>query len=162
MGVNSQIEITPGSGQKKIATISYQEDGITKEIQKVIYTNDEGQIIGTLSLPMYMALASAIKGENGALNRMMTGSFCKGSRITGSNQIKPAMGFVHQFTIDAITVAGVLTIYDNVSASGTILFQGRLEVTDVLKPVLIDKIAENGIFFSFDGTLAAALGVSWI
>lgn len=87
-------------------------------------------------------------------------------RVTADGQIKGAAGFIHAVTIsptDAAPVAGVLTIYDNTTEAGTVIFSTYIDTTfDSPVTILLDVIAATGIYVGFDGTLAdVAVTVSY-
>lgn len=161
---SSYIAITEGNGGKKVASESFVDpvDGLTKQLQKLILSDPSGNNSGVIGNPFWVTLANAIKGENGTLLRMMTGSFGKKARITGNSQIKPSMGFLHGFSIQKPVGAGTLTIYDSPTPTGDILWQDDIALTDGKTFITIDQICENGIYFSFGSGLAVGLGVSWI
>lgn len=78
-------------------------------------------------------------------------------QATASTQIAAASGFVHTVTISPLTAtptAGLLTVYDNTTGSGTVLYSEWVFATTVGHTVTLDIPASTGIYVGFDGTLA--------
>lgn len=78
-------------------------------------------------------------------------------RATADTQIKGSGGFIHTITIapTGAVVAGVLTVYNSTTESGTVIFSTALPVT-TFQPftVTLDVAASTGIYVGFDATLA--------
>lgn len=78
---------------------------------------------------------------------------------TADAQCKATSGLVHTVTLSqsaaAAPTAGVLTIYDNTSESGTVIWSGYFS-TAVLVPFTIhlNRVATTGIYLGYDATLA--------
>jgi hypothetical protein len=79
------------------------------------------------------------------------------SRQTADGQVKATAGYVHTVTISptgAVT-AGVLTLYDSATETGTVIMSIALPVTTFTPfSVELDATAGTGLFVGFDGTLA--------
>lgn len=88
------------------------------------------------------------------------------SRKTADGQVKGAAGFIHAVTISptvASPTAGVLTIYDSASETGTVVFSTYIDTTfDSPVTVILDVLVATGIYVGFDATLAnVAVTVSY-
>ncbi len=81
------------------------------------------------------------------------------SRKTADGQVKAGAGFLHTITVSPIgsVTAGVLTIYDSLTETGTVLFSVALPATTFTSfSVIFDGSFATGLFCGFDGTLANA------
>lgn len=79
------------------------------------------------------------------------------SRKTADGQVKGSAGFVHTVTIAPTTAtptAGLLTIYDSLTETGTILYSEWIFATTPGHSVHLDVPAATGIYVGYDGTLA--------
>lgn len=79
-------------------------------------------------------------------------------RATADLQIKAGSGFIHNVTIGALTatpVAGLLTIYDSLTETGTIIWAGWIFATQQPITIVLDAPVGTGIFVGFDATLAS-------
>ncbi|MDB5531531.1 MAG: hypothetical protein JWR51_4634 [Devosia sp.] len=78
-------------------------------------------------------------------------------RVTADGQIKGSAGFIHTITITptgAVT-AGVLTVYNSTTETGTVVASFSLPVTTFTPfSVTLDVACSAGIFVGFDATLA--------
>lgn len=77
-------------------------------------------------------------------------------RATADLQIKAGAGFLHNVAIGALSatpVAGLLTIYDSLTETGTVLWAGWITASVVPVSIIIDAPALTGIFVGFDATL---------
>ena len=78
-------------------------------------------------------------------------------RVTADGQIKGSAGFIHTVTITptGTVTAGVLTIYNSTTESGTVVASFSLPVTTFTPfSVTLDVSCSTGIYVGFDGTLA--------
>ncbi len=78
-------------------------------------------------------------------------------RATADTQIKGSAGFIHTVNIAALTAtptAGLLTIYDSLTESGTVIYAEWIFATDVGHTIILDVDAGTGIYVAFDATLA--------
>lgn len=78
-------------------------------------------------------------------------------QATADTQIAAASGFVHTVTISPLTAtptAGLLTVYDSLTETGTVLYSEWIFATTVGHTVTLDIPASTGIYVGFDGTLA--------
>lgn len=96
-----------------------------------------------------------LTGASGALLTEL-GPYVFG-RVTADGQIKGSAGFIHTITIAPIgtTVAGVLTVYNSLTETGTVIYSTSLPVTTFTPfSITLDVAATTGIFVGFDATLA--------
>jgi hypothetical protein len=80
----------------------------------------------------------------------------KSKRLTADGLVKTGRGILHTVVLNATgtITAGVVTIYDNTAASGTILFQGTVPAGIAPQNLVFDVQAKRGIYVDFDGTIA--------
>lgn len=79
------------------------------------------------------------------------------TRVVADGQIKASAGALHTITIapTGTVTAGVLTIYDSATESGTVIYSVSLPITTFTPfSVLLDVGTTTGIFVGFDATLA--------
>ncbi len=79
------------------------------------------------------------------------------TRVTADGQIKGSAGFVHTISIAPTTAtptAGLLTVYNSLSETGTILYSEWIFATTPGHTITLDAVAGTGIYVGFDGTLA--------
>ena len=78
-------------------------------------------------------------------------------RATADAQIKATAGFVHTVSIAPLTAtptAGLMTIYDSATETGTVIYAEWVFATDVGHTITLDVPAGTGIYVGFDATLA--------
>jgi hypothetical protein len=88
---------------------------------------------------------------------LMVDSVYAYGRATADTQIKGSAGFIHSITIapTGSVTAGVLTVYDSLSETGTVIFSVALPITSFTPfNVVLDVTATTGIYVAFDATLA--------
>lgn len=56
--------------------------------------------------------------------------------------------------LTATPTAGLLTIYDNTSESGTVIYSEWVFATTPGHTIILDCLCRTGVFVGFDGTLA--------
>lgn len=79
------------------------------------------------------------------------------SRLIADGQVKNAAGNIHTITIapTGTVTAGVLTVYDSLTETGTVIFSVALPVTTFTPfTVTLNVAALTGIYVGFDATLA--------
>lgn len=79
------------------------------------------------------------------------------SRKTADGQVKGSAGFIHTVSISPLTAtptAGLLSIYDSTSETGTLIYTEWVFATTPGHSVILDTICNAGIYVGFDGTLA--------
>lgn len=84
------------------------------------------------------------------------GPFAYG-RVTADGQIKASAGFIHTITIAPLTAtptAGLVTVYDSLTETGTVVFSSWVFATAVAHTVTLNVPCATGIYVGFDGTLA--------
>lgn len=105
-------------------------------------------------------LLEQIAGEQIAANRLAVEQNFVGTRHTADGQCKTAAGLLHTVVISqpaaATPTAGVLTIYDSLTETGTVLFQHYFPASAIPVPITVtlNKETTTGIYVGFDGTLA--------
>lgn len=78
-------------------------------------------------------------------------------RATADTQIKATAGFVHSISIAPLTAtptAGLLTVYDSASETGTVIYSEWVFATTPGHTVILDIPTGTGIYVGFDATLA--------
>ena len=79
-------------------------------------------------------------------------------RVTADGQIKGSAGFVHSISIAALTAtptAGLLTIYDSLTETGTVLYSEWVFATDVGHTIFLDVPFATGLYVGYDATLSS-------
>ncbi len=79
------------------------------------------------------------------------------AQATADAQVKGSPGVIHTITVapTGSVVAGVLTIYNSLTETGTILFRVSLPATTFTPfTITLDATASVGIYVGFDGTLS--------
>lgn len=76
------------------------------------------------------------------------------THITADAQIGAPARYFHSYTINKVTTAGDLTIYDNTAESGTVIAIVSI-TTDIVTPMTVigAGILATGLYFGYDGTL---------
>lgn len=78
-------------------------------------------------------------------------------RVTADGQVKAGAGFVHVVNVNPTTAtptAGLLTIYDSLTETGTILHSEWVFATDTAHSIILDKSFGTGLYIGYDATLA--------
>ncbi len=83
------------------------------------------------------------------------------NNVTADEQIMAAAGKLHTITIHDVTVAGVITVYDNTAESGTVIATLTLVAGESFYTLTYDVECATGLFIGYDGTVAADLTVSY-
>ncbi len=79
------------------------------------------------------------------------------SRKTGDGQVANRMVTVHTISIAPTTAtptAGLLTVYDSLTETGTVIYSEWVFATTPGHTITIDAVARAGVYVGFDGTLA--------
>jgi membrane protein implicated in regulation of membrane protease activity len=93
----------------------------------------------------------------GRVETQMGNATC--SAVTADLQCKSGQTFLNTVTFSqtssAAPVAGVLTIYDSLTETGTVIWSGYFS-TAVLVPftITLNRVATTGIYVGYDGTLS--------
>ena len=80
-------------------------------------------------------------------------------RATADAQIKAGAGFIHTVSIAGLTAtptAGLVTIYDSLTETGTVVYAEWVFATVEGHTILLDVPVATGIYVGFDATLANA------
>lgn len=78
-------------------------------------------------------------------------------RVTADGQIKGSAGFIHTVSIAPLTAtptAGLLTIYNSLTETGTVVYSEWIFATTPGHTITLDIPCSTGIFVGFDGALA--------
>lgn len=80
----------------------------------------------------------------------------KSKRATADSLVKASRGVLHSIILNATgtVTAGVVTVYDNVAESGTVLFQQIVPVGATTITVILDTPFTIGCYIGYDGTVA--------
>ena len=85
------------------------------------------------------------------------------THVTGDVQVHAGKGILHSVVLNGLTTAGDLTIYDSLTEAGTVIAILHIDIaTSVsVQPItfLYDLKFTTGLYFGFDGALAADLTV---
>lgn len=81
--------------------------------------------------------------------------------ITADTLIKSGGGYLKTITITNVTAAGTLTIYDSLTATGTILSQVTLPIANLPVELTLEGSFTTGCFIDFDATLAGRVTVAY-
>ena len=79
------------------------------------------------------------------------------SRKTADGQVKATAGFIHTISIAPTTAtptAGLVTIYDSASETGTVIFSEWVFATTPGHTITLDVTCGTGIYVGYDATLA--------
>lgn len=79
-------------------------------------------------------------------------------RATADAQIKGSAGLIHTISIAALTAtptAGLLTVYDSLTETGTVVYAEWVLATVTGHTVILDVPVGTGIYVGFDATLAS-------
>lgn len=111
----------------------------------------------TATSPSYTAdqMAPLSLDASGNL-RVVSGPYLLG-RATADAQIKAGAGFIHTISIAGLTAtptAGLLTVYDSLTETGTVVYAEWVFATVVGHTITLDIPVSTGIYVGFDGTLA--------
>lgn len=121
----------------------------------------QGDVNGNLKV----TLATQLAGEDLTNDVMKVEQRFTTTRATADVQIKGSAGFVHAISIAPISAtptAGLLTIYNSLTETGTVIYREWITTTTMGHTVMINASASTGIFAGFDGTLAGVEAfISW-
>lgn len=79
------------------------------------------------------------------------------SRVTADGQISAVAGRLHTISIAPTTAtptAGLITVYDSLSETGTIIYSEWVFATTPGHTIIIDSTITTGIYVGYDGTAA--------
>lgn len=200
----SKINITEGTGDKKLATHSISEGGDIKEIQRITQSDSAGNEIGSATNPqriagtvvegddddglpgipiaaiytslaptltdgknaklrlnaagaLLMALAANIAGEDLTNDVLKVEERYLNSRLDVQGQAAAAAGFIKEISVSPIVTAptaGLLTIYDSLTETGTVLHKEWIRADVIAHTIKLNKAFTTGLYIGFDGSLA--------
>ena len=85
------------------------------------------------------------------------------THVTADVQVQAGKGVFHSVVVNGLTTAGDVTIYDSLTETGTVIAIIHLDpATSIsVQPITLtyDLDFEIGLFFGYDGALAADLTV---
>lgn len=79
------------------------------------------------------------------------------SRKTADGQVKDKAGYLHAVTIAPTTAtptAGLLSIYDSTTETGTVVYSEWVFATTPGHTIPLNVFCHNGIYVGYDATLA--------
>ena len=80
-------------------------------------------------------------------------------RVTADGQVKSGAGLIHTISIAGLTAtptAGLVTVYDSLTETGTVVYAEWVFATVVGHTITLDVSVSTGIYVGFDATLANA------
>lgn len=122
-----------------------------------LVANQFTNLYTTISGFIKASLGDLISGEDPTNNRMMVEHQYQYSRKTADGQVKGSSGFIHAVTVSPLTAtptAGLLTIYDSLTETGTVIHSEWIFATTPAHTVILDEAFSTGCYVGFDGTLA--------
>lgn len=83
------------------------------------------------------------------------------TNATADLQIKAGASYLKHIVVTNVTVAGLLTVYDSLTETGTIKMQVTLPISNTPVYIPIEANMNIGIFVGFDATLVGRVAVTW-
>lgn len=133
------------TGAKYNATPQTYDDGDV--------ANNQADVNGNLKVTE----ATALAGEDLTNNVMKVEERFTPFSVTGDTAIKSGSGFVHVVTISPTTAtptAGLVTLYDSLTETGTVIYSEWVFATDVGHTIILDATFATGLYVGYDATLA--------
>lgn len=81
--------------------------------------------------------------------------------LTSTELIKSGAGILNKITINGVSVAGILTIYDGIDATGTIMAIVTLAVNPTPFTLNYEIEFATGLYITFTGGLTGDITVSY-
>jgi len=81
----------------------------------------------------------------------------KYTRLTAEGQVMAGAGYIHTISVSGLTAtptAGLLTVYDALTETGTVIYSEWVFATVVGHTVTINAPVTTGVYVGFDGSLA--------
>lgn len=77
-------------------------------------------------------------------------------RLTGDGLVKTGVGSVHTvvFSATGSVTAGVITLYDSTTETGTIIWSGTIQTGPNPVSITLDAAFSTGLYVGYDGTIA--------
>lgn len=134
--------------------------GEYKAVPTVLADGERGELQLDTSGNIKATLATTIAGEDVPNDVLKVEQRYSNTHCTADTLVKTGAGHLHAIVVSqpaaAAPTAGVLTVYDNTSEAGTVLFQHYFPASAVPTPVAIpiNGTFSVGCYLGFDGTLA--------
>ena len=125
------------------------------------YTDGNSAVISTdINGFLKITPATLLAGENLTVNRLFAEDNYTYSRKVADGQVLSAPGYVHHVSIapiGSVVSAGILTLYDSLTASGTTVYSTQL--TQATAPHTINLMANmgTGFFVGFSSVVGSVL-----
>jgi len=88
----------------------------------------------------------------------------KHTHVTGSDQVSAGPCGLHSIVVNGLTTAGDITVYDSLTATGTVIAVLHLDPTTSIsvQPItfIYDVECETGLYLEYDQAVAADLTVT--
>ncbi len=125
------------------------------------YTDGNNAVISTdINGFTKITPATLLAGENLTVNRMFAEDNYTYSRKIADGQVLSAAGYVHHVSISpigSVVSAGVLTLYDSLTASGTIVYSTQLTQATAPHTINIMSNMGTGFFIGFSSVVGSVL-----
>lgn len=101
-------------------------------------------------------LATKIAGEDIVLDVLKTEQRFSFHRTTTSGLVKSGSGFLHTVTFSATgtVVSGVITLYNNTTDSGQIIWSGVIPAGIAPLSIILDVSFSSGLYIKYDGVVS--------
>jgi hypothetical protein len=105
---------------------------------------------------VYVAETLAPVYEDNTLGKAVVEHRYTNGRVTADGQIKASAGFLHKVTFAATgtVTAGVITIYDSLTETGTIIWSGTIQVATAPVTIHLNVPTGTGIYVGYDASIA--------
>lgn len=132
--------------------------GIYQSTPQTVTDGDTAPLEIDVNGNLLTSLATKIAGEDLTNDVLKTEERFSYTNITAEAQIKSGAGFLHTVTISqanlSSTVAGLMTIYDSLTETGTVIWKGWIFTNPVPVTITLDVSFATGCYVGFDGTLS--------
>lgn len=144
------VKLTVGTATITAGVVDWQLFYKSFDREKLEITNDAGDPIGVTEqyAPVY---------EDNTNGKAVVEHRYTPFRATADAQIKAGAGFIHAISVNPTTAtptAGLLTIYDSLTETGTILHSEWVFATSPGHTILLDMTFATGLYVGYDATLA--------
>lgn len=168
-GVNMTTQPTLTDGQRGNTQLDTRANtkvalvmGNTATLVGALATNADGN--ATTATASHLAVVNRNQVYNGTTwdrmpgdtNAVKTEQRFSYTRVAADAQVKGSAGFLHTINISAtgIVTAGVITIYDSLTETGTVIWSGNIPTGISPTPLLFDVSFATGLYIGYDGTIA--------
>lgn len=145
--VNGADTVAPGDAVDAAltGTLMMASNGTTYRVLKVD-SNDN----------LFVSLGTLLSGEDQTNNLLVVEERYNYYSATADGQVKASPGFIHTVTFSAtgIVTAGVITIYDSLTETGTVIWSGTLQIGLNPTTITLDEKFLTGCYIGYDGTIA--------